>query len=352
MNPVRAIADSLASKGIDGILISNIKNVRYLTGFSGSSACLLISGKGSLFCTDPRYEEQARREVEGFDRLVEREDRPKEVLERARSMGVEILGFESSVSYQFYRSLLRRGMRVRAVSNLVEDMRKIKDAVEMRRIERAIGRAERAYLAVRPYVRPGVTERQIALRLEEKLKAEGCFCLPFDIIVASGGNSAMPHARPTERKLRPGDLVIIDWGGEADGYFSDMTRTVMLKGRGMARKREIYETVLRANADAIGSVSEGQTARMIDSAARDVIKKEGYGDFFGHGTGHGVGLDIHELPRISRLGRDSLKSGMVFTIEPGIYIPGLGGVRIEDMVRVAGSGCRVLTTLGKAPEII
>ena len=352
MNRTKAIADSLESKGIDGFLISNIINVRYVTGFSGSSGCLLITKKDKIFCTDCRYEEQAKQEIKDFDIFIEKEERLKEVVERAKFLGVRTLGFESTASYHFYRSLLRKGIKIKAVSNFIEDMRKIKDADEIVMIKKAIARAEKAFLNVKEYIKPGFSERQVALRLEENLKKEGCYSIPFDIIVASGQNSALPHAKPTEKKINPGDLVVVDWGGEAGGYFSDMTRSFLIQGRDISRKKEIYDTVLQANIQAIESVASGLSSRMVDKAARDSIKKAGYADFFGHGTGHGVGLDVHELPRISRLGREYVKTGMVFTIEPGIYIPEIGGVRIEDMVLVEKSGCRVLTALPKGLEIL
>jgi Xaa-Pro aminopeptidase len=352
MNPVKAIADSLESKGIDGILISYIPNVRYITRFSGSYGCVLLTKKGRVFSTDPRYEEQAKQEIKGFDFLIEKEARPKEIIERAKALGIKTLGFESTVSYDFYRSLFRKGIKIKAVGNYIEDLRKIKYADEVVLIMKAIARAERAFQNVKGDIRPGITERQVALRLEENLKKEGCYSVPFDIIVAAGPNSALPHAKPTEKKIRPGDLVVVDWGGEAGGYFSDMTRSFLIKGGDLSRKKAIYDTVLKANLQAINSVAAGLSGRLVDRAARESIKKAGYGDFFGHGTGHGVGLEVHELPRISRLGRESVKPGMVFTIEPGVYIPGIGGVRIEDMVLVEKNGCRVLTALPKGLEIL
>ena len=352
MNRLQAITDALDSKGIDAMLITGLKNVRYLSGFTGSSACLLITSKKRLFFTDFRYREQAARETGGFEILIEKEERPKLVVEKARSLGVGVLGFETTVSYAFYRALLRRGFKTKAVTNLVEDVRRVKDWLELELIGSAIRRAEKAFLEVKPSVRKGVSERQVASMLEERLKKNGCGTLPFDIIVASGPNSSMPHAHPTDNKIRAGDLVVIDWGGEAGGYYSDMTRTLLVKGANISRKKEIYETVLLANREAIRSVRDGMNARLIDRTARDTIMRAGYDEYFGHGTGHGVGLDVHELPRISRLGRETVRAGMVFTVEPGIYLPGLGGVRIEDMVVVGVKGCRVLTSLPKELEII
>jgi Xaa-Pro aminopeptidase len=352
MNRARAISDSLESKGIEAILISQITNVRYLTGFTGSSGCVLISQRERIFFTDFRYDEQAKREIKDFDVIIGKEELPKAVIEKAKLLGIKTLGFESSVSYHFYRALLRKGITIKAISNFIEDIRKTKSAEELIMIRKAIVRAEKAFLSMKETIRPGFTERQVALRLEENLKKEGCYYIPFDIIVASGENSVLPHAKPTEKKIKSGDLVVVDWGGEAGGYFSDMTRTFLMKGRDISKKKEIYETVLQANLQALHAVAVGMSSRMVDKAARDSIKKAGYADFFGHGTGHGVGLHVHELPRISRLGRESIKPGMVFTIEPGVYIPGIGGVRIEDMVLVEKSGCRVLTTLPKGLEIL
>lgn len=351
MKQIIAITESLDKKGINGMLVSTIRNIRYLTGFTGSSACLLITKKERIFFTDSRYEEQSKQEISGFDILIEQE-RPKEILEKAKRLGIKTLGFESSVSYLFYRSLLKKGVRIKAVSSLVEDIRKIKDNLELKSIGMAAERAEKAFLSTKPYIKPGVSEKHLSARLEANLKKEGSFRVPFDIIVASGKNSAMPHARPTDNRVKAGDLIVFDWGGEADGYYSDMTRTFLLKGRGIQRKIEIYQTVLRSNERAISSVKEGGNTRMVDKTARDVIKKAGYGRYFGHGTGHGVGIDVHESPRISRFSNEKIKAGMVFTIEPGIYIPDVGGVRIEDMVVVGEEGCRVLTSLPKKLELL
>jgi Xaa-Pro aminopeptidase len=243
-------------------------------------------------------------------------------------------------------------LSLNAFEGLIERLREIKDAIEINLIKEAVRRAETAFLKVKPYIRQGIRERAIALRFEEILKKNGCRHIPFDVIVASGPNSAMPHAKPTERKLNKSDLIIIDWGGEADGYFSDMTRTLLVKGDNVSKKREIYQIVLKANKRAILKILPGVKSKDIDFSAREVIKRTGYSEFFGHGTGHGVGLQIHELPRIAWNKREVIKKDMVFTIEPGIYIPGLGGVRIEDMVVVKPGGHEVLTTLPKEIEII
>ncbi len=266
-----------------------------------------------------------------------------------RKTGIRTLGFESSVSYEFYRRL--RGLRaptLRPVKGLVERLRAVKDEAEIGLIKEAVRRAEAAFMDVLPHIKAGVSERAIALRLEERLKKMGSKRLPFDIIVASGPNSAMPHAGVTQRRLRPGDLVIVDWGGEAGGYCSDITRTLLLKGPGGAEKQRIYALVLAAQKKAIGAVRPGANSKEIDNTARDIIKKAGYGKCFGHGLGHGVGLDVHELPTVSAARRGRLRQGMVFTVEPGIYLPGVGGVRIEDMVVVGEkSGLRLTSLPGR-----
>ncbi len=353
MNRILALTRALAGKGVSGILISHIRNIRYLTGFTGSSACLLITPRERLFFTDARYEEQSRRELRGFDIVIERHERPKDLLEKAKALGLKTLGFESTISYGFYRALLRKGVRLKAVTNVVEDLRRVKTGHEMKMISAAVGRAERAFLEIKPHIRLHASERQLALRLEEALKKQGCGVIPFEIIVAAGKNSAMPHARPSDNRIGPGDLVMFDWAGEAGGYFSDMTRTFLMKGgRNLSKKVEIYAAVLEANRGALQSVRSDIPARVVDKTARDIIKKAGYAEYFGHGTGHGVGLDVHELPRISRFGRETLRTGMVFTVEPGIYLPGTGGVRIEDMALVEKQGGRTLTSLPKKLEIL
>jgi Xaa-Pro aminopeptidase len=349
---VNKVKESLNKKGFDGFLVTDIYNVRYLTGFSGSSAFLLITRGKNIFITDFRYKEQAEKEVHGWDFFVQKEGMVTVIKNLSRKIGINKLGFESSVSYDVFAAL-SRDINCKASKSLIERLRQIKDIHEIISIREAIRRAESAFLEVKPYIRQGVREQSLALRLEERLKKKGCRRIPFDIIVASGPNSSMPHAKPSERKFMKGDLIIIDWGGESDGYFSDMTRTLLInKGNNIAKKKEIYQIVLEANKKTIKFIAPGKESQEIDSSARNVIKTSGYSDFFEHGTGHGVGLQVHELPRITRKGRETVKENMVFTIEPGIYLPGIGGVRIEDMVRAKPDGCDILTAIPKDLEII
>lgn len=347
------IREVMTGKKLDAFLVTDMTNVRYLTGFTGSSGYLFITGKGNILVTDFRYKDQSAQEVKGWDILIEKGDRVRTIRTLARKSKIRKLGFESSVAYEFYDSLFRAGLNIEAVERLIEQLRLIKTGPEINSIRKAAYRAERAFLEVKPFVRLGVSEQSIALRLDERLKKNGCSRIPFEIIVASGSNSAMPHARPTEKKLNMGDLVIVDWGAEADGYFSDMTRTLLIRGgRNMSKKKEIYEIVRKANRTAISAVSPGAGTSRVDKAARDVIKRAGYTEFFGHGTGHGVGLQVHEAPRISWNKSERIRENMVFTIEPGIYLPGLGGVRIEDIVVVGDKKAIVLTSLSKELEII
>jgi Xaa-Pro aminopeptidase len=351
-NRIESLQRAMQKKRIDAFLVLNIRNIRYLSGFTGSSAFMLVTRNGSFFYTDFRYTEQAEAEVEYSERGVEKGKRTPLIGSLLRKLGVKVLGFESSIPYEFYEGLGRLPVALRSLNGLVERLRITKDKGELEKIGEAIRRAEGAFLATKPRIRPGITERAVALRLEDELKKRGCRRIPFDIIVASGKHSSMPHAGQTDKKLERGDFVIIDWGGEADGYFSDMTRTVLLAGPDIGRKKQIYEIVNRARQKAIQEVRGGIASSDVDAAARNAIKTAGYGEYFGHGTGHGIGLDVHEAPRISWMMREILSSGMVFSIEPGIYIPGLGGVRIEDLVLVEGDRGRVLTNLDRKLEII
>ena len=345
--------ETLRKRRLDGLLVTDINNVRYLTGFSGTSGFALITAQKAFFVTDFRYREQAAEQVKDWDIVMEKGRRVRTIQGLLKKNKISKLGFESSVSYAFYERLSRTGAGLYAVEEVVEKLRARKDESEINSIVEAARRAEAAFLDVKPHIKCGATEISIALRLEERLKKRGCRCVPFDVIVASGPNSAMPHAKPTKRKLMKGDLLVIDWGGEADGYFSDMTRTFLMKvDSRYSREKKIYRTVLDANRKSIGSVCPGMESRKIDEAARAVIREAGYSDFFGHGTGHGVGLQVHESPRITWSVSEIMRQNMVFTIEPGIYIPGLGGVRIEDMVVVGKKKACILTSLPKELEIL
>lgn len=346
---ISALRNSL--REVNGIIITNMSNIRYLTGFSGSSALLLVTKKHCIFVTDFRYKEMAERGLSACEMVIEK-NRMKTIRMLLARLGLNVIGFERTASYEFFERLSSIGVRLKPMKAVVEKLRAIKDSSELSSIKEAIRRAEKSFLEVMPYIKKGLAERAIARRLEEELKKNGCNQIPFDIIVASGKNSAMPHAKVTDKKLVSGDLVIIDWGGEAQGYFSDMTRTLLIKGGNISKKIEIYNITLEAGKKGISSIRDGMSSRVIDNTVRDVIKKAGYGRFFGHGSGHGVGLEVHERPYIKAWSYERLTKGMVFTIEPGIYMPHIGGVRIEDMILMGERRAEVLTSLPKELKII
>ncbi|HDZ62799.1 MAG TPA: aminopeptidase P family protein [Nitrospirae bacterium] len=343
----------LPKLGIDGILITDISNVRYLSGFTGSAGFIILTGKYSIFVTDSRYEEQAKDEVSGFTLKTETRDRTSFIKELTEQLGINKLGFEDhSLSYLNHKKLLGRKIRLKPVTNAVEEFRLIKSDEELFHIRKAVQRAEKAFRKLKPFIRVGVTEQKLAAKLESLLKDEGCKKIPFEVIVASGRRSAFPHAKPSSRVIKKGDLILFDWGGESGGYYSDMTRMIAIKGRLSEKQMQLHSIVLNALKRAVEAVRPGVRTGVVDSAARGFIKQNGFGDHFGHGTGHGIGLAVHERPFISWNRRDVIKENMVFSIEPGIYVPGVGGVRLEDIVVVRKNRAEVLTTLPRSLQII
>lgn len=353
MLPKTALKRSLSKHGISGILVTAPANVRYLTDFSGSSGFAVITSKHSIFVTDFRYEEQASEEVKGYRIIVENEERSKVISNICSKYSINRLGFEANdIRYGFYKRLIKSRVRLKPLTDTVESLRVVKSADETSNIRTAVRRAEKAFRRLLPYIKKGAAEKALAVRLEGYLRDEGSERLPFPAIVASGPMSALPHARPSGRRLRAGDLVVFDWGAECNSYFSDMARTVLIKGRNIERQKYIYSVVHEAHKRAVRSVRSDVKGSAIDSAARDYIKEQELDDYFGHATGHGVGLEVHEKPVVSWRSKDTVKNGMVFTVEPGIYIPDFGGVRIEDMVVVKKGGAEVLNKLPKTLKII
>jgi len=330
---------------IAALLVTSRENVRYLTGFSGSAGQVLIASRSTALITDFRYQEQAARQTRGIQIVIQKRDAATAVRETADRFGAAQVSFdESSLTVERVRLLKRKGLRLKGMSDPVAELRQCKDAAELFRIGRAIRRAEESFRELRRAVRPGMAERELALRLEFLMRERGASRSAFDIIVASGANGAMPHATVSDRRLRNGDLVTVDFGAEADGYFCDITRTICI-GRPSRSQREVHGLVLRAQEQAIKAVRPGVPCAAVDGAARDIITAAGHGDHFGHATGHGIGLAVHEGPSLSALSKQVLAPGMVVTVEPGVYIPRWGGVRIEDMVLVTERGSRLLTSL-------
>jgi Xaa-Pro aminopeptidase len=343
---IAALRQLMKDARVPALLVTRREDVRYLTGFTGSSGVVLIGSGRPCLVTDFRYDLQAHDETTGVTVVIQKKDWISAVVETSKRRGVPRLCFEpSTVTVDVHNKLMKAGLRLSACgSDLVGELRQQKDQTELRSIRRAVLRAEEAFRRIRRSITAGVRERDIALRLDFLMRELGSRKPAFDTIVASGTNGAMPHASVTDRTIRSGDLVTIDFGAEADGYFCDITRTVCA-GRPTARQREVHDLVLRAQECAIAFVRPGAGCKDIDAAARNVITKADHDRHFGHSTGHGVGLMVHEGPAISPLSRGTVREGMIFTVEPGVYIPGWGGVRIEDMVRVTAGGAAVLTTL-------
>ena len=340
----------MRSAGMDALLVTRREDVRYLSGFTGSAGSLLIGPGLPCLVTDFRYKLQARKEIVGTTILIQKRDFFSALREAADDRGVTTLWFEeSALTIEELKKLRKQGLKPRGHRELLRQLRIRKDRRELASIRKAIGRAERSFQELKPYLKPGVTERELGLTLEFLMREKGARKAAFDTIVASARNGAMPHAAATNRRIKQGDLVTIDFGAEADGYYCDITRTLCV-GSPTARQREIHELVLKAQAAAIQAVRPGVSCKTVDGAAREIIRSAGHGRHFGHGTGHGIGLMVHEGPSVSPLSSDRVEQDMVFTIEPGVYIPGWGGVRVEDMVLVTEKGAKVLTGLPRDIE--
>ncbi len=343
-----ALRTELAAAGLDALLITSLPNIRYVTGFSGSSALAVVSQLEVVLITDFRYRVQARAEA-GSDVLVEIEgtslwSRLWSVLPRLS--GVSQLGFESPhLTHADYQRLIDSGARWpwRPTTGIVEGLRQQKDPGEVACIRQAISIAEAALEFTVSEIRAGMTELGVGARLERTLRELGSEAHPFETIVASGERSSLPHARCTSRELRRGDLLVIDFGATSGGYCSDITRTLVV-GPASDAQREAHSVVLEANASASGGVRAGMRGKDADSLARDYIHRRGMGPEFGHSLGHGIGLEVHEAPRLSKTADAPLPTNCVVTIEPGIYRDGWGGIRIEDDVLLAPDGPVVLTS--------
>lgn len=348
INRVAAAREFLQRFEVDAIIYSNIKDIRYLSGFTGSEGLLLLAGAETILLVDSRYTTQAGEEATGCT-VVEFRERMPALASRVSVLGAEKVGFQAdSVSVALHNELLRSLPDARLVPLGAElgELRTIKDNLEIERLEKTAALASEALLGMLSSVRPGITENELALGLEFAMRTAGADDKAFDFIVASGQRGALPHGRASTKAMCSGELVTIDFGAVMDGYNSDETVTVII-GKPDARQREVYQVVKDAHDKAIEAVRPGVALKELDAVARDHIAAKGYGDYFGHGLGHGVGLDVHEKPVVSFRSKDEAREGMVFTIEPGIYIPGWGGVRIEDTVCVTADGCRLLTRVPK-----
>ena len=343
-------ADRLAAAlEVDALLITNLVNLRYVTGFTGSNGIAVVGRDLRRFVTDFRYIEQAAEQVDGFDRELA----PQvfdDALRNGWPDGPLRLGFEDQhVSVRRHgrlRELLPERIELVPAGGAVEELRAIKDAVEVERIGAAAALVDEVYGTVREQGLVGRTEREVALTIELELRRIGAEGLSFDPIVASAERGALPHAVPTDAPIPRGTLVTLDIGARLDGYCSDCTRT-WATGELPDDLAEAYALVQRAQAESLAAVRPGPSGREVDAVARRIIEDAGHGEHFGHGLGHGVGMEIHEAPRLARTAEGTLVAGHVVTVEPGVYLPGRGGVRIEDLVVVTEDGHSVISTTTK-----
>ncbi|PYI55070.1 M24 family metallopeptidase [Paenibacillus flagellatus] len=339
------LRDLMRERGLEALFVTGSHNRAYMSGFVGSAGYLLITQDKAYLLADFRYVTQAAEQAPAFE-IVEHKPKVMEtVKELLKGLGIGKLGFEQQhVTYASYASYAADLGDIALVpaEPLVELLRMVKDETELAIMREAAELADKTFAHVLTTLKPGITENDVALTIEFFMRQHGATSVSFDTIVASGERSALPHGRASDRVLRSGEFVKLDFGAYYKGYCSDITRTVML-GRPTDRHRDIYQIVLEAQLHTLDGIRPGMTGKEADALARDVIKRHGYGDHFGHGTGHGLGMEVHEAPRLSTQADTVLKPGMTVTVEPGIYLPGFGGVRIEDDVVVTESGVQRLT---------
>lgn len=349
----------LEAQKLDGLWISTSENRRYLSEFTGSAGSLLVSKDATHLVSDFRYEQQAATESPDWEfRLIKIPETPEPALvaQLANELGIRTLGFESEVSFGRFQELSQAladvapGVTLQPTAGLIEELRAIKDDGETATLERAIAITDQAFAQIRTIMRPDMRERDVAWELEKAMREAGADGLAFSIIVAAGPNGSRPHAHAGEQVLGIGRPIVMDFGALVNGYHGDMTRTVIL-GQADEQFMQIYNIVLDAQQYATQQVKVGMSGHDADALARDRIAAAGYGEYFGHSLGHGVGLAIHEEPRLRRQLDAPLPAGAIFSIEPGIYLPDWGGVRIEDLVALGPDGARTLTHSTKDPVI-
>jgi len=343
------LRQGLAEKEIDAIFISQPENRRYLSGFDGSSGYLLITPGDTILATDFRYIEQAKRQAPDYKIFPIEGDIGNWFPKLVGEVNLKRLGFEAGhITFAMYRQLsdivdeLEGRLRLVPLEGMVESLRVIKEAEEIELITEAVAISDAAFEYAENMIKAGMTEKEAAWEVEKFMRAKGSETIPFDIIVASGQNSALPHAKPSSRTICSGEPVIIDIGARIGGYCSDLSRTICPDTPDETFNK-VYDTVLEAQLTAIAMIKEGMSGSEADNAARTVIEGAGYGEAFGHGLGHGIGLAPHEQPRLGPNSQEQLVNNMVFTIEPGVYLAGWGGVRIEDTVAMEGGKIRVMS---------
>lgn len=352
-NRLQKLRQKLVDNEVDAIFISQPENRYYLAGFDGSAGFLLITLQDAILATDFRYLEQVKRQSPDYKIFRITNDIAKWFPELVTSLNLQKLGFEARhITFTMYRQLSEALEKAQSrltlvpLDGIVESLRIIKEPEEIESITRAAAITDQAFQQVGEIIHPGMNEAEVAWEIEKFLREQGSQTVPFEVMVASGPSSALPHAKPSSRTIQPGEPVLIDIGARVDGYTSDLTRTICLGTRDNTF-RKIYDTVLGAQLTALAIIKEGMTGEQADSLARAVMKEASYGEAFGHGLGHGVGLATHEAPRLGPNSTEMLTPGMVFTIEPGIYLPDWGGVRIEDLVVMENGRVKVISQASK-----
>jgi Xaa-Pro aminopeptidase len=351
MDNFKKVQDILKKLEIDAALISNGNNMRYVSGFAGATGYLYISEKRHAVITDFRYTIQAELEAEGYEVITIGAGGYEEAInELLRTEGVNKLGFEAwDMLFGTYNQL-HDNLSVKElvpIGQEITNLRRIKTSRELEYIKKAEAIGDEVFSDILQYIKPGMTELEVAAQIEYLLKVKGGTACSFPAIVASGVNSSMPHAVPSSKKIETGDFLTMDFGCIYEGYCSDMTRTIVI-GKASEKQKEVYNTVLKAQQAALDFIKAGYKGKEIDKVARDIIYKAGYEGCFGHGLGHSVGMHVHENPRLSPSEEDIILAGMTETVEPGIYIKGFGGVRIEDLVVVTENGCENFTHSDKS----
>ncbi|MEJ6950073.1 M24 family metallopeptidase [Natronospora cellulosivora (SeqCode)] len=333
----------LKKKDIEALLIDSNVNCFYLSTFTGTSARILLTHKENYFFTDFRYLEQAKNEIEGFEIIEINRNFEENLNKLINDLKINRIGFESKAvkykQYQKYDKVLEAELI--AVDSFIEELRIIKDKEEIEKIKKAVLITDQAFEHICQFIKPGLSEKEVSLELEFFMKKNGISEKAFDFIVASGKRSSLPHGVASDKIIEKGDFITMDFGGFYQGYCSDMTRTIVL-GKADDKQKEIYNIVLKAQLKVIENIKANMSCKDADAIARDIINKAGYKENFGHGLGHGIGLEVHEDPRLSFASDHNLKAGMVVSNEPGIYIPDWGGVRIEDDLLITDEACEVL----------
>ncbi|KPL04374.1 MAG: hypothetical protein AMK75_01190 [Planctomycetes bacterium SM23_65] len=349
---IRELRKTIEGEHVDGMLISSVANVTYLSGFTGDDSLALVTTDRLQMITDFRYVEQIEQECPGWEVVRREKDLWETTAGAFAESGVKRLGFESAhLSHRNFSRLVTsvEGVELVPLEGKVEGLRQVKEEAEVNAIEAALRCQEAAFAEIKEWMRPGMTEREVARELDYRMRCHGAERFAFETIVACAERASLPHARTTQRVITQGDAVLIDWGARRFFYNSDLTR-VLHFGTVTSEFQKIYDVVRQAQEAALAVIRPDVTFSEVDGSARRYIRDRGYGEQFGHSLGHGVGLEVHESPVVKEGNEERLQPGMVFTIEPGIYIPGWGGVRIEDMVLVTDRGVRILSACEKDLE--